>query len=180
MSTKRPIPKNLNVIVDSAEKKSLKFFDEFEWWAPDGRSQTIKITPKPGNLCYGDYAIEGLEHTVLAETKRSLDELSCNLFGKDSKRSDKTLAGFAKSCRYPLLVLDFGLLDSYACSYSKVPASKVITGAFSLAANLGVQLVWLNGGSGILNRKMVGTQIVRLMWTLAWHALENPIKVGTP
>jgi hypothetical protein len=132
------------LLIDTREKQ---FFD-FE---PDDAFESIKYT----KLDAGDYSLEGLQHLIVIERKKSVDELFIN-FTKDKERIKAEFERL-KDHKFKIMMLEFSCEDMMNPSkyyinrrginrqHPKMPVAVVAEGITKLMMEYGVHIIF--GGS---------------------------------
>ncbi len=162
-----PLP-TIKVLKDYNEKEGhgLLFPESFTWYNLDGENESYVIDlDDKVRLHAGDYAIAGFEHIALVETKRSLKELRDNLFSCDKHRANHAFGKLAQATKYPYLLLDFPLSEfSRTLIYGDQTASQVLDVFYRKMARMGIRLLWYPSPVSVHGRKLVGEQVIRILW----------------
>jgi hypothetical protein len=132
-------------------------------WSPAPfRRELVKVKTVTKQLPFGDIRMARYPSRVVIERKKNLSELASNLLGPDRFRFGRAWERFITGCRYPVLLIEqsFGQtkLNRYA---GKMTVEGTLAKLYELILDPRLLTIWAHSTN--LNRKMVGTNLVRLM-----------------
>lgn len=161
------VPTQIEVHVDTAEKKPLPFPETILWHPSPGATPVrLQINPVPRKLYAGDYRLAIAPGACIIERKGSVRELAQNFFTKDRRRQLKAFDKLIASCDYPYLVIEGRPLDLWS-GLGLLPeneeSGKLLDHLLAVAARKRLQIIW-GGNTGLVrSRRLLGEVVVRIL-----------------
>lgn len=160
------VPRTLTVLVDTREQRPLLFPSSFLYHPSRraGGAVRVLLTWERHTLNAGDYMLKGYGGIVRVERKGSLEELAKNLLSKDFTRSSAAFRKLAHSCAHPIVLLEESpVVLMRPTPYVENPALVMDTW-HRLMAERSVHWIWCGRCKSTNSRRLLGLQIVRLMF----------------
>ena len=166
------IPKEVTVVIDKREQTPLLFPEYIDVQLDrTGKTQQVHIKTKVQVMPAGDYCLEGYDHLVIFETKRSLRELYNNVCTKDWGRESRALKRLMESCNYPHLVFELSPAELFQKNIHVRNPEMVFDRWMQVVTRFNLRLMIVGGARQPRQRRLLGEQLVRL----ALSYIHNPV-----
>ncbi len=167
----RPIPKSVELKIDSREKIPLLFPSNILWFSDrSSEGRMIRIRTKVAKLDYGDYLLSNWPDAAAIERKGSLDELNQNLLTGDYSRFMEATRRLCDGCRHPYLLLDSSIATLWTPTERCPRPEQVWDALCHLLATTPLRLLWGGNAKHAGARRILGEQLIRLLLS---HALRE-------
>jgi hypothetical protein len=169
----------VTVLIDVREKPTHRL--QFPAWInlhPDRSKEVwpVQVKTKDVVLPAGDYTIEGWDHQIVVETKRSLRELFNNVCTADWERERKAIVRLANSCLHPYLIMEMTPSELLRESTHVEDPALVLDRWMQLVARFDLKVMFCGGSRDKRPRRNLGEMVLRLMLS---HMLNPMAEVDT-
>lgn len=168
----RPVPKSIQITIDSREKVPLLFPSNIIWYRDRGYGEghLVKVKTKVAKLDYGDYLLSNWPNAAVIERKGSLDELNQNLLTDDYERFMSATRRLCENCRHPYLLLDTSIATLWTPTERCPSPERAWDALCQILSTFGVRLLWGGNAKHAGPRRILGEQILRILLS---HALRE-------